>query len=383
MVCKQKDVCGGCSFQGISYEEQLSLKLEAAKMALIDNGIDSNILTDIVSSPEIYAYRNKMEYTFGDEIIDGPLDLGMHKKGSYISIIDASCCQLVPDDFNKILKITKDWCVSKNYAFYHKKRHSGLLRSLIIRKGFRTNELLINIVTSSDSEFDEQGYSNLLLSTKLNSKIVGILHTINDNIADALKVDDCRVLYGRDYYFEEVLGLRFKVGAFSFFQSNVVAAERLYKAAIELLPNLSEKTAYDLYCGTGTISQAMALDAKKVYGVEIIEEAVNAAKTNALLNNLSNCDFICGDVLKVLDDITEKPDVIVVDPPRAGIHPKAMLKICSYNVPEIIYISCNPKTLAINLKTCVENGYKPEKMQCFDNFPFTAHTEAICLLKKI
>ena len=382
-ICRQCEVCGGCTFQAVEYAEQLNNKLNAAKEALQKNEIDADILKEIVPSPEIYGYRNKMEYTFGDEVIDGPLNLGMHKAGSFISIIDASCCQLVPEDFNKILKFTRDWCVEKGYKFYHKKRHDGLLRSLIVRHGVRTNELLINIVTSSFSEFDEEGYCNLLLSTDFNSKIIGILHTINDNVADALKVDDCRVLYGRDHYFEEILSLKFKVGAFSFFQSNVIAAERLYQAAMDSLPNLEGKTVYDLYCGTGTISQSMALKAKNVIGVEIVEEAVEAARINAKLNNLNNCDFICGDVLKVLDNIEQKPDVIVVDPPRSGIHPKAMKKICAYNVPEILYISCNPKTLAINLKACKDLGYEPVSLKCFDNFAFTSHTEAICLLKKI
>ncbi|MDO5441925.1 MAG: 23S rRNA (uracil(1939)-C(5))-methyltransferase RlmD [Bacillota bacterium] len=381
--CPKFDVCGGCTYQEIDYNEQLNIKLANAKASLIENGIDDSILREIVPSPSIYNYRNKMEYTFGDEVIGGPMNLGMHKLGSYISIIDCGQCQLVPEDFNTILNLTKEWCISKGYNFYHKKRHDGLLRSLIIRKGFRTDELLINIVTSSEIEFAEEEYKNLLLSTSLDSHIVGILHTINDNVADALVVDDCRILYGQDYYTEEILGLKFKVGAFSFFQSNVVAAERLYKEALALLPGLEGKIVYDLYCGTGTISQAMALKAKKVFGVEIVEDAVNSAKNNAEINHLDNCDFICGDVLKVLDDISEKPDVIVVDPPRAGIHPKAMKKICNYDIPEILYISCNPKTLAINLAQAAEYGYKSVSMKCFDNFAFTKHTEAICVLKKL
>ena len=382
-ICIQSEMCGGCTYQAVDYEQQLNNKLIAAKEALLKNDIDDSILSEIVPSPEIYGYRNKMEYTFGDEVIGGPLNLGMHKAGSYISIIDASTCQLVPDDFNIILKLTRDWCVDKGYSFYHKKRHDGLLRSLIIRHGVRTNELLINIVTSSFSEFDEEGYCNLLLSTKLNSKIIGILHTINDNIADALKVDDFRVLYGRDHYFEEVLGLKFKVGAFSFFQSNVVAAERLYQAAMDSMPNLEGKTVYDLYCGTGTITQAMALRAKKAIGVEIVEEAIETAKESAKINGLSNCEFIADDVQNALAGISDKPDVIVVDPPRAGIMPKALNQILSYSVKQIIYISCNPKTMAENLRAAKMLGYETKSIQAYDNFPFTKHIESIALLEKI
>ncbi len=381
-MCPQAGICGGCTFQDLDYNEQLDKKLESAKESLISNGIDDDILSEISPSPEIYSYRNKMEYTFGDEIINGPLNLGMHKMGSYISIIDASCCQLVPDDFNSVLKSTRNWCIKQGYKFYHKKRHDGLLRTLLIKHGVRTNELLINIVTSSFGDFDEEAYVKLLLGLNLDNKIIGIIHTINDNIADALICDEERILYGRDYYFEEIMGLKFRVGAFSFFQSNVLAAEKLYNSALNLIPDLEGKTVFDLYCGTGTISQAMALKAKNVVGVEIVEDAVNSAIANAKLNNLSNCRFICGDVLTVLDEIEEKPDVIVVDPPRSGIHPKAMKKICAYQVPEIVYISCNPKTLAINLASAIEEGYNPVLMKCFDNFAFTKHTEAIVLLSK-
>ena len=379
-ICPKAELCGGCSFQGVEYDEQLNIKLEGVKEALVKNGLSPDLVSDMVPSPDVYRYRNKMEYSFGDEVIGGELNLGMHKKGSYISIIDAGCCQLVPEDFNTILNATKAWCIGKNYSFYHRKRHDGLLRSLILRHGVRTDELLINIVTSSFSDFDEVGYQNLLLSTKLNSKIIGIIHTIDDSVADVLVPDEVRVLYGRDYYTEEILGLKFKVGAFSFFQSNVEAAERLYKAALDLLPETEGRTVYDLYCGTGTISQAMALKAKKVIGVEINSDAVASAIANTGLNGLDNCSFICGDVLKVLDDIEDKPDVIVMDPPRAGIHPKAMKKICSYGIPEIVYISCGPKSLAVNLAQAKEYGYEVRSMQCFDNFAFTDHVETVCLL---
>lgn len=381
--CPRSESCGGCRFQGTAYGEQLEIKLKQAKEGLIKNKLDESVLNEIVPSPDIYAYRNKMEYSFGDEFIGGPLNLGMHKKKSYISIIDASCCMLVPEDFNIILRAIRDWCASKGYSFYHRKTHSGLLRSLIVRKGIRSGELLINIVTSGEPGFDEEEYCNILLSTRLDSKITGILHTVNDSISDAIRVDECRILFGRDFYYEEVLGLKFKVGAFSFFQSNVPAAERLYKAALELIPELDGKTVYDLYCGTGTISQAMALKAKAVIGVDIVEESVAAAVQNAELNGLDNCRFICGDVLKVLDDIETKPDVIVVDPPRAGIHPKAMDKICDYGVDEIVYISCNPKTMAVNLAACREKGYELKSMKCFDNFAFTEHVETVCLMSRV
>lgn len=381
-LCSVSEYCGGCIFQGTAYEDQLAQKLEWTKESFRQNDLDDSLIAEMIPSPEVYGYRNKMEYTFGDEVKGGPMNLGMHKSGSYISIINAGECQLVPEDFNTLLNLVRDWCVVKGYNFYHKKRHDGLLRSLILRKGIRTNELLVNIVTSSFAEFDDEGFKDLILNAKLDSTVVGVLHTINDNVADVLKVDDMRTLFGRDYYMEEILGLNFKVSELSFFQSNVIAAERLYQNALEMLPDINGKTVYDLYCGTGTISQAMALKAKEVIGVEIVEDAVESAKVNASLNGLDNCHFICGDVLKVLDEIETKPDVIVVDPPRAGIHPKAMKKICSYGIPEIVYISCNPKSLAVNIAQAQEYGYKALKIKCFDNFSFTKHVESIVLLSK-
>lgn len=381
-VCPKSELCGGCTYQGMEYSTQLDSKLDIVKQALIKNELDPGLAQSMLPSPDVYSYRNKMEYSFGDEVIGGELNLGMHKKGSYISIIDAGVCQIVPDDFNLVLNAVKAWCIEKQYTFYHRKRHDGLLRSLIIRHGVRSNELLVNIVTTSLSDFDEEGFKELILSLKTENQIIGIIHTINDNVADALVVDEERVLYGRDWYMDKILGLDFKVGYLSFFQSNVLAAERLYQYALDHLPDIEGKTVYDLYCGTGTITQAMALKARMVYGVEINEDAVNSAIANTKINGLSNCRFICGDVLKVLDDIEEKPDVIVVDPPRAGIHPKAMKKICSYGIPEILYISCSPRSLAVNLAQAKEYGYETSSMQCFDNFAFTEHVELICLLTK-
>jgi len=382
VACDHMENCGGCSYQGISYENQLKDKVGAVKGLLKVAGMELQIPLPIYPCPTQYRYRNKMEYSFGDEIKDGPLVLGMHKQKNFMAITYAGNCQIVPEEFNEILKATLIFCTEKKYTFYHKKSHAGLLRNLIIRKGFRTGEILINIVTSSQTEFLSEEYKDLILNLECATSVVGILHTINDNIADAVICDDLIVLYGRSYYVEMILGLSFKVGAFSFFQTNVTAAERLYKDAISLIDSLEGKTVYDLYCGTGTITQAIAEKAKMAIGVEIDKDAVIAASQNAKINNMSNCHFITGDVLKVLDEIEHIPDLIVVDPPRSGIHPKAMEKICAYGVPQIVYISCNPKTLIQNIPTAQTNGYKVAHIAIYDNFPFTKHIEMLCLLEK-
>ncbi len=380
--CPAAGLCGGCSYQGVSYEDQLKNKEGEVRGFLRAAGIDPGLLIGIEPCPVRFGYRNKMEYSFGDEYKGGELQLGMHKKGSFMSVIDASSCMIVPEDFNVLVRRTLQFCLEKSYTHYNKKFHTGLMRNLILRRGVRTGQLLVNIVTCSCGEFDEQGFADMINASPLESEVCGILHTVNDMPSDAVNISGLRVLQGNDFYMEEVLGLRFKVGAFSFFQTNVEAAERLYKDALGLIPGIEGKTVYDLYCGTGTISQAMALKARRVYGVEIVEEAVNAARINAALNCLDNCVFVADDVQNALDRLEEKPDVIVVDPPRSGITPKALAKILAYGVPQILYISCNPKTLAENLRAAALNGYRPVSLRAYDNFPFTRHTECICLLEK-
>jgi 23S rRNA (uracil1939-C5)-methyltransferase len=381
-ICKHNEGCGGCIYQEIPYQEQIILKGKEVLRLLDEKKVSYGKYLGIEGSPKRTAYRNKMEYTFGDEIKNGEMTLGMHKKGHFMSVVTVDECQLVDPDFNAILKATLDFSMEKGYGYYHKKSHLGLLRNLIIRKGEHTGELLINVVTSSQQEFDGEGFAERILALLLNNTIVGILHTVNDNVADFVYCEKLQILWGRDYYMEEIMTLKFKVSAFSFFQTNILAVEKLYTEALSLIKDLDGKTVYDLYCGTGTITQTLALRAKKVIGVEIVEEAVAAARENAKMNGLNNCEFIAGDVLAVLDQLPEKPDVIILDPPRVGVHPKALEKLLNYGVNQIIYISCNPKTLAENLSFMQYYGYQTVSVKAFDNFPNTRHIECVVLLNK-
>lgn len=381
--CPHRELCGGCTYQEVPYEEQLKEKADISYGYFKEKEAPQPDWEPIEKPVTgIYCYRNKMEFTFGDLTKDGELTLGMHRKGHFMSIVTVDKCQLVTPDFTKILKFTLNYSLEKGYTKYHKKTHSGLLRNLIIRRGVRTKELLVNIVTSSQGEFNEKDFLEKLLKLDLNDKVVGVLRTINDNIADAVNPEEVKLLWGRDYYMEEIMGLKFKVSAFSFFQTNVDAAEYLYKEAIELIDNIEGKLVFDLYCGTGTIGQVVAKKARKVVGIEIVEEAIEAAKENAKLNGLNNCEFISGDVYEVLKGYKEKPDVIIVDPPRVGMSEKAVDKIISYDIDEILYISCNPKTLAINLRQFEYAGYKPIIGKLYDNFPLTKAVEGVVLLKK-
>jgi 23S rRNA (uracil1939-C5)-methyltransferase len=382
-ICKDAELCGGCSYQGVPYEEQLKNKQGEVRGLLEKAGFDPGLLSGIVPCSRQRHYRNKMEYTFGNAFKGGPTLLGLHKRRSYMSIVQTDECMLAPEDFNKILIATLDYVRQKGYSHYNKKLRRGLMRALIVRKGFRTNQLLIIISTTSQGVFDKEGYVKHIMSLGLDDTVVGILHNIDDNISDTISSEELRVLYGRSWYEEEILGLKFKVGAFSFFQSNVDAAERLYADAISLIDGLEGKTVYDLYCGTGTITQAMAKKAKKAIGVEIVPESVETARASAKLNGLSNCEFIAGDVAKVLSSIDEKPDVIVVDPPRSGIVPKALSQILSYGVEQIIYISCNPKTMIENLRAARLLGYEALTIKAYDNFPYTKHVECVTLMSRV
>jgi len=382
-ACRHSEYCGGCIYQGIPYEDQLILKGREVLRLLDEKKISYDKYLGIEGSPKRTAYRNKMEYTFGNEIKNGEMTLGMHKKDRFMSIITVDGCLLVDPDFNEVLQAVLRFCKEKGYDFYHKKSHKGLLRNLVLRKGERTGELLVNIVTTSQGEFDGAGFVEMIRSLPLQNRVAGILHTVNDRVADFIYPDKLNVLWGRDYYMEEILTLRFKVSAFSFFQTNVPAIEKLYTEALSMIKGLDGKTVFDLYCGTGTITQALALRAKKAVGIEIVEESVEAARENAKLNGLENCEFIAGDVLNVLDRLDENPDVIVLDPPRAGVHPKALRKILNYGVNQIVYISCNPVTLVENLSFMQGNGYRVNTIKAFDNFPYTKHVESIVMMSRV
>ena len=379
-VCSIFPACGGCMYQTMSYEAQMEMKAEQVKNILNEAVNGEYLFEGVKASPKEFAYRNKMEFSFGDEYKDGPLTLGLHKKGSTYDVLTASDCKLVHDDMTKILNCVLEYFKQRNVSYYKKMQHTGYLRHLLLRRGDRTGEILVNLVTTTQEEHDMSPLKEALLNLELEGKIVGFLHILNDSLSDVVQSDETRILYGQDFFYETLLGLRFKISTFSFFQPNSLAAEVLYSIVREYIGDTKDKVVFDLYSGTGTIAQLAASVADEVIGVEIVEEAVEAAKQNAALNNLSNCKFIAGDVLKVLDDLTEKPDVIILDPPRDGIHPKALPKILSYGVDHIVYISCKATSLARDLPAFLAAGYKLEKACCVDQFCQTVHVETVVKL---
>ena len=404
-TCSLFGLCGGCTYLSLPYEEQLKVKEEQVKR-LLDSVLNKQeeawAFEGIKGSPKAYEYRNKMEFSFGDEYKDGPLALGMHKRGSFYDIVTVADCEIVDADYRLILQTVRDYFARVKVSFFHRMSHEGYLRHLLVRKASRTGEILVALVTTSQDPWQGEtavegsldvdalitGFKDLLLSLeqdrKLAGKFAGILHITNDSIADVVQSDRMELLYGQEYFYEELLGLKFKISTFSFFQTNSYSAEVLYQTARDYVGDLggSDKTVFDLYSGTGTIAQLMAPAAGKVIGVEIVEEAVEAAKKNAAANGLDNCEFIAGDVLKVLDEVEEKPDMIILDPPRDGIHPKALPKIIAYGVDHIVYISCKPTSLVRDLEVFLENGYRVDKAVAVDQFPWTANVETVVLLSK-
>lgn len=377
--CRHFGLCGGCTYQNLSYKDQLKMKEKQVK-ELLDSVCKDYIFEGIKGSPKEWEYRNKMEFSFGDEIKDGPLALGMHKRGSFHDIVTVTGCKIVDKDNSLILDCVLLYFSEKQVSHYRKLQHTGFLRHLLVRKGSKTGEILIDIVTTTQESVAMDELAERLLTLNLDGKIVGILHTLNDSLADVVQNDETIIIYGQDYFYEEILGLKFKISPFSFFQTNSLGAEVLYETAREYVGETKDKTIFDLYSGTGTIAQMLAPVAKKVIGVEIVEEAVEAARVNARLNGLDNCEFIAGDVLKVIDSIEERPELIILDPPRDGIHPKALGKIIDYGVERIVYISCKPTSLARDLEVFLERGYKVEKAVAVDLFSMTVHVEVIIMM---
>ncbi len=386
-TCPHFGRCGGCSYQTMSYENQLSYKASQVKK-LLDTVCSDYDFQTILPSPKQWEYRNKMEFSFGDEIKEGPLTLGLHKKNSFYDILDVTGCQIIHPDFDTIRSTTQKYFSDLQTPYVNKKSHQGYLRHLLIRRGEKTGELLIALVTTSQEDMNLQPFAEALTALPLQGTIAGILHIVNDSLADIIQCDSMQLLYGKEYFFDELLGLRFKISPFSFFQTNSLGAEVLYTKAREFILSgsdggaLKDKTVFDLYSGTGTIAQMIAPVAKKVIGVEIVEEAVAAAKENAARNQLDNCEFIAGDVLKVIDTIEEKPDFIILDPPRDGIHPKALQKIIDYGVERLVYISCKPTSLVRDLEVLQEAGYRLEAACPVDMFPNTVHVETVVLLSR-
>ncbi|MDO5089790.1 MAG: class I SAM-dependent RNA methyltransferase [Leptotrichiaceae bacterium] len=407
--CPHFNLCGGCTFQNMDYTQQTELKKNLV-YNILKNATDNDFeYEDVIKSPKEFEYRNKMEFSFGNEMIEGPLTLGMHKKGSFHDIITVSECKIMDSDFRKILSMTVEYFSERNIPFYHRLKHTGYLRNLVIRKGEKTGEISINLITTSQLKVDLSQWKDRLLELECQNRIYGIIHTVNDNLSDSVQSDKEIILFGNRDINERIFNLNFKISPYSFFQTNSEGVELLYGKVLdyieEIIP-MNEKIVYndsdccatdnvsysekpvvfDLFSGTGTIGQIVSEKAKYVYGIEIIEEAVKKANENVQMNNIENAEFIAGDVFDKLDELEARninPDIIILDPPRPGVGEKTVTRLMKYNVSNIIYVSCNPKTLAQDLTIFRKNGYKLVKACPVDMFPQTPHVECIALIQRV
>ncbi|MBS3811404.1 MAG: 23S rRNA (uracil(1939)-C(5))-methyltransferase RlmD [Halanaerobiales bacterium] len=381
-ICKHYDLCGGCSKLDVLYSQQIKEKKEKVKKYYLDNNIMEFPLSQIIESPQIYEYRNHMELSFGDLEIDGKLQLGLHPRGKQYDVVTIDSCYIIDQDFRKIIKKTVDYFRKTELKKYHVKLKKGYLRNLKIRKGHNTNEILINLVTTSQSDVDLRSYIDMMKELDYKGNLVGLIHTVNDDYADAVKSDRVITCYGRDYFFEKLSDYKFKISPLDFFQVNTKAAEKLLKVVIDYFKNDSLQTVYDLYSGTGSIAQIVSPYVEKIIGVEIDQSAVERARENAKLNHINNCEFIQGDVRKILNNKEIKIEKIVVDPPRPGLHSEVIKNIVDMSPQEIVYISCNPKTQAQDLKKLLYNNYHIEDIKLIDMFPHTSHIESVALIVK-
>ncbi len=380
-VCRHYGICGGCNMLSIPYDKQINIKKNQLLELFKESGHTEVTEVEVLKSPNKYEYKNKMEFTFGDKEKGGELMLGMHVKNSPISIEYVNSCMIIDEDYRKILVATTEFFRNTNLPHYRVLAHEGYLRHLVLRKGKNTGDIQVNIVTTSQCEFDMNIYADMLIKLTLDGNIKGILHTLNDSLSDAVIPEKISILYGSKDFEDILLDNRFNISPFSFFQTNTHAAEVLY-SAVKTMIGEKKDIIFDLYSGTGTIGITVSDKASKIIGIEIIEEAVEAAKENVKKNNITNCEFIAGDVTTEVSKISENPELILLDPPRAGIHPKAMGDIISFNAKEILYISCNPKALMNDLKVLKGAGYEIRKVAGVDMFPNTTHCEIICLLSR-
>ena len=384
--CPHFGECGGCTWRMLPYEDQLALK-EKQVLSLLRSVCEDPHFEGIKPSPVREGYRNKMEFSFGDLYKDGPMSLGMHKRGSFYDVVTVSGCRIIDSDFRAVLECVLGIAEESGIPFYRRMSHLGYFRHLLVRKAAGTGEILISLVTTSqldparEQSLEEQ-LTEKLQALPLDGTLAGILHTWNDSPADTVTNERTKILSGRDYITETMMGLTFRISPFSFFQTNTKGAEVLYETARSYAGEMKRQELFDLYSGTGTIAQILAPVAHHVTGVEIVEEAVEAARENARLNGLDNCSFIAGDVLQVVDQLPEKPDLMILDPPRDGVHPKALPKIIRFGVERIVYISCKPTSLIRDLEVLQAGGYSVERSCCVDMFPRTSHIETVCLLTK-
>ena len=392
--CKHFGICGGCKWQMLPYTKQLTYKQQEAEQNLRRIGkIDLPEVLPIIGGEDTVHYRNKLEFTFSNkryltndeigkiEILPQQNALGFHVPRIFDKVIDIEECYLMDNVNNQIRNTVRSIAIENNFSFYDIREHSGWLRNIIIRL-CTTGELMVNICLNYDDEADRKKLFDHLLNQA--PSITTLLYTINTKWNDSIYDLTPQVYYGKGFAMEKLEEFHFKISAKSFFQTNTKQAEKLYTVTRDFAALTGNEIVYDLYCGTGSIGIFVSKFAKKIIGVEVIEEAIADARENAALNNISHAEFFSGDVIKICNDefftLHGRPDVIITDPPRAGMHEKLVNKLLEIAAPKIVYVSCNTATQARDIALLSEK-YSIEKIQPVDMFPHTHHIECVVLLK--
>ena len=381
-TCQHFGLCGGCRWQDISYEDQLALKERMVKNAFIARGFADVLIKPILPSASPFFYRNKMEFSFGSDR-EGKIQLGLHVRGRFNRVFDVEDCHLQSSTSNRVVQTTRRLAEDLGLSIYNLRTHEGLLRFLVVRDAKASGQLMVNLVVSSypDANVDElvQGIVEVM------PEIDVLIITLHEGKAQVAKGQNEFVVRGIGCIEERCSGLKFDISPQSFFQTNSLQAENLYAVVGTFAGHYSTGKVLDLYCGTGAISLHLARSAETVLGIEVVEEAIVDARRNAEGNNIHNCEFITGTAEELLTALEEEGrhfDLVVVDPPRPGVHKKALAALGRLQPPRIIYVSCNPETLADDLAVLVDEGYRIDDVQPVDMFPQTPHCEVVCQLNK-
>lgn len=385
-VCKHFDICGGCKWQNYEYNMQLKYKAEQLKQNLIHIGkIDNPPVEPIIAARKTYFYRNKMEYSFYYDQ-SGELVLGLHYAGFFDRVFNIEKCHLQSERSNDIVNYIRNECQRLKLPAYHMRDHKGLLRFLVIRESKFTDEILINLVTGDQYNGYEAGLLELGRNiARMFNQVTSMMWTINSRKANIAKTDMLPpmlkdgVILGRDHIFEKLDPYRFRISADSFFQTNSYQAQLLYDTIIDYADFKKSDIVCDLYCGTGTIAIYISGLVKKVIGIESVGASVEDAKNNARINGVNNVEFIAGKVENIVSEMGTF-DKLIIDPPRAGIHPKALDGIIAMRPNVIVYVSCNPSTLARDIEILCRDGYRLERAVSVDMFPQTYHIESVAKL---
>ncbi len=376
--CPHFGPCGGCVWQHLGYDVQLRTKEDIVRESLAHiPGLPDVVIRPILPAGTPWAYRNKMEFTFHPEAT-----LGLHRRGAFDRVVPIATCLIQSDTANAVLARAREWASTSGLSRYDARAHTGLLRQVVIREAKRTGEIMVALIATAPEVPTARELARRLVAET--PGIASVLLGVNPGASDGLPLAGVSVLAGRPYIEEELAGLRFRIGLETFFQTNTDGAEQLVEAVVAFAGLHGEETVYDLYAGIGTLSLPLARRAKQVHGLEIAASAVEAARENARLNGVTNVAFASGDVRRLLPEVLGRagsPDVLVLDPPRSGAGSRVMRKIIAAAAPRILYVSCNPGTLAADLGDLVRAGYAIRAVQPIDLFPHTYHVECVVLLE--